>query len=107
MKVDLGIWETLTRVVIFLLLVALLFVVVVWYMPLINHNERLRKQILKLDAQIQQEEETSRSLKASYDAVHRDPKTIERLARERLGYAKAGEIIIHFEEPATNGPSQR
>jgi cell division protein FtsB len=107
MKVDLGIWEKLTRVVIFLLLVALLFVVVVWYMPLINHNERLRKQILKLDAQIQQEEETSRSLKASYDAVHRDPKTIERLARERLGYAKAGETIIRFEEPTTNGPSLR
>jgi cell division protein FtsB len=33
--------------------------------------------------------------------LRNDPKTIERLAREKLGYAKPDETIIRF-EPATN-----
>jgi cell division protein FtsB len=33
------------------------------------------------------------------DALKYDPKAVERLARERLGYAKPGETMIHFDEP--------
>jgi cell division protein FtsB len=103
MKVDLGIWGKLTRVVVFLLVIAGLIVVALWYTPLIQHNERLGRERLRLDAQIKQEEETAKRLRASLDAVQHDPKTVERLAREKLGYAKAGETVIRFEEPATNG----
>src|SRR4051812_8067839 len=102
MKVDLGIWGKLTRVVIFLLVLAGLIVVGLWYTPLIQHNERLGRERLRLDAQIKQEEDTAKRLRASLDAVQHDPKTVERLAREKLGYAKAGETVIRFEEPATN-----
>jgi cell division protein FtsB len=107
MKVDLGIWAKLTRVVIFLLLLAGFIVVALWYTPVINHNERLRKEKLRLDTQIQQEEENARRLRVSLDAVQHDPKTVERLAREKLGYAKAGETVIRFEEPVTNNAAQR
>ena len=102
MKVDLGIWSKLTGAVIFLLLLAGIGLVVVWYLPQIRQNEHMRAEILRLDAQIQQEEETARKLKASIDALHHDPKTVERLAREKLGYAKPGETVIRFEEPITN-----
>jgi len=107
MKVDLGIWDKLTRVVIFLLFVAGIFLVAIWYLPLIKTNERMRKEILRLDTLIQKEEEASKQLRTSIDALRRDPKAVERLARERLGYAKAGEIVIRFEEPRTNNPSRR
>jgi len=103
MKVDLGIWSKLTGAVIFLLLLAGVGLVVVWYLPQIRQNEHMRAEILRLDTQIQLEEETARKLKASIDALHHDPKTVERLAREKLGYAKPGETVIRFEEPATNG----
>ena len=39
MKVDLGIWDKLTRLVIFLLFVAGVLGVAVWYLPLIRQNE--------------------------------------------------------------------
>ena len=107
MKVDLGIWEKLTRLVIFLLFVAGLLVVAVWYLPLIKHNERMRKEILRLDTQIDKEAETGRKLKTSIDALRHDPKAVERLARERLGYAKAGETVIRFSEPASNAVMHR
>ena len=62
MKVVAGIWDGLTRVVIFLLFVAGILLVAVWYLPLIKQNERMRKEILRLDTLIQKEEETGRQL---------------------------------------------
>jgi len=107
MNVDLGIWGRLTRVVIFLLFVASLVGLAVWYLPLIKQNERMRKHILALDREIQKEDENGRQLKASIDALSHDPKAVERLARERLGYAKAGETVIRFDEAPTNNPPRR
>ena len=102
MKVDLGIWGKLTWAATILALLAGIVLVVGWYLPLINQNERMRHEVLNLSERIQQEEETSRKLKSSIDALQHDPKTIERLIRENLGYAKPGETIVRFEEPATN-----
>jgi cell division protein FtsB len=102
MNVDLGIWAKLTRVVIFLLFLAGILGVAVWYLPLIEHNQHSRKTILDLDKKIQVEEERKRQLKAAIDSLQRDPKAVERLARERLGYAKTGEMVIHFEASLTN-----
>ncbi len=106
MNVSLSIWDRLTRVVVFLLFVAGLFGVGVWYLPLIRQNERMRKEILRLDAQIQKEEDTGRQLRNSIDALRHDPKAVERLARERLGYGKPGETVIRFDPPVTNNPGR-
>ena len=102
MKVDLGIWDKLTRLVIFLLFVAGVLGLAVWYLPLIKQNERMRREILRLDAQIKKEKETAKQSQASIDALRYDPKALERLARERLGYAKPGETVIRFETRSTN-----
>jgi cell division protein FtsB len=104
MNVETTIWDKLARVVGFLLFLAGLLGVAVWYLPLIKQNERMRKEILRLDAQIQKEEDTKKQLKTASDALLRDPKAVERLAREKLGYAKTGETVIRFEAPVTNQP---
>ena len=83
--------------VVFLLFLAGLLIVAVWYLPLIRQNERMRQSILKLDTRIQKEEETAKSLRGAIDALKRDPKAIERLTRERLGLARPGEIVVRFE----------
>lgn len=100
--VDLGIWSKLTRVVIVLIGIAAVLAVIIWYLPLIQRNERMRKDILTKDGQIEKETETARQLKASMDALRTDPKAVERLAREKFGYAKPGEVVVRFEDPATN-----
>ncbi len=107
MKVPLGIWDALTRVVIFLLFVAGILLLAVWYLPLIKQNQRMRSEILRLDSRIQDEQETGRKLRTSVDALRHDPKAIERLARERLGYAKPGEIIVRFEPPPGTNTASR
>ena len=98
MHVDLSIWDKLSRVVVFLLFVAGLLGVALWYMPLIQKNERYRQRIMELDDKIAKNREISRQLRASIDALSHDPRAVERLARERLGYAKPGETIIRFIE---------
>ena len=99
MNVDLGILGKLTRLIIFLLLAAAAVGVAVWYLPLIQQNERMRKQKTRLEIQIKQEETNERQLKNTIEAIQKDPKTVERLAREKLGYAKPGETVIRFEPP--------
>ena len=104
MNVDLSIWDRLTRVAMFLLFVGFLLWVGIKYLPLIKQNERMRREILRLDTQIQKAEETGKQLKLSIEALHH-PKAVERLARERLGYARPGETVIRFDPPPTNSPA--
>jgi len=106
MSVHLSIWDKLTRVVLFLLLVAAVMGIFLWYRPVIQENERMRKELLDLDKKTDKEVETARKLDASFKALQ-DPKTVERLAREKLSYAKPGENVIHFDSPVTNNASAR
>ena len=104
MNVDLGIWSKLTKVVVALLVLALLLLIGMWHLPLIRQNERMRREIMRLDEQLQKEEARSKQLQAEIDALRNDPKTIERLTREKLGYARPGETVIRFETGVTNAP---
>ena len=97
MNVDLGIWGKLTKLVVFLLVLAGVMGVAVWYLPVIHQNQRMREETFRLDGLIQKEEETGRQLKAATDALMYDPKAVERLARESLGYARSTETVILFE----------
>ena len=101
MNVGLGIWNQLTKLVMMLLLIAGLLGVAGWYLPLIRQNERMRKEVQRLDTQMRRETESQRQLKAFVDALRNDPKAVERLAREQLGYAKPGETVVRFEPEET------
>jgi cell division protein FtsB len=101
-NVDLGIWQKLSRLMAALIFVAAALAVVVWYVPLFQQNERIRKEIQSLQGQIRREEQASRRLETSIRALRDDPKTVERMAREKLGYAKTGETVIYFEQRVTN-----
>ena len=107
MNVNLGIWPKLTKVVIFLLFLAGALGVCVWYLPTIRQNEQMRKEILRLDRDLKRAADEAHSLDSSLRALLNDPKSVERLARESLGYAKPGETVIHFEEPAPRSARSR
>ncbi|HTY88999.1 MAG TPA: septum formation initiator family protein [Candidatus Acidoferrum sp.] len=104
MNVDLGIWSKLTKAVVGLLVLALLLLLGMWHLPLIRQNERLRREILRLDGQLQQEEARSKKYQADIEALRNDPQTVERLIREQLGYARTNETVVRFEPAATNRP---
>jgi len=100
-NVNLGIWSKLTRIVVGLVVVAVVLLIGMCYLPVIQENARMQAQILKLQARIQAEEQKSRELQSQIDALRNDPKTVERLTREKLGFARPDETVIRFES-ATN-----
>ena len=106
MSVDLGIWSKLTHIAVGLVVLAILLLIFMCYKPLIEENERMRREILKLDAEIQTQEKISADLANQINVLRNDPKTVERLTREKLGYAKPDETVIRFETPVTNAPAR-
>ena len=106
MNVDLGIWSKLTKVVVGLVVLAVLLLIGMCYLPLIQENTRMRAQIFKLDQQLKTEQEKSEQLQSQIGALRNDPKTVERLAREKLGYAKPDETVVRFETPVTNATAR-
>ena len=100
-----SLWDQLTRVVILLLLMAALLAAVVWTLPLMRQNEQMRKEVFRLDGKIQEETDQQKRTRSSLEA-QRDPRTVERLAREKLGYAKPGETGVRFYQTSTNAESR-
>jgi cell division protein FtsB len=98
-NVDLGLWSKLAKIVVGLVVIAILLLIGMCYLPLIHQNERMRAENLRLDTELQKEMEKSKQLQVEIDALLHDPKTVERLTREKLGYAKPDETVIRFENP--------
>jgi cell division protein FtsB len=100
-----SIWDKLFRLVLALLVIASLMGIFLWYRPVIEQNQDLRRKKLDLEGKIDIENETAKKLDAQLRALQ-SPTTIERLARERLSYAKPGENVIHFDPPPGTGQTQ-
>jgi cell division protein FtsB len=103
-KVNFGIWSWLTQAVVALVALAVVLLIGMTYVPLIQQNEQMRRRIDTLNVELDKQRQIAKQLQGEFDALHSDPKTVERLAREKLGYAKTEETVIHFEPTATNGP---
>ena len=101
-SVDLGIWRNLTKLVVGLVVLAIVLLIIMYYRPVIAENEQMRREILKLEEQIKVQEKISEDYSNQIMILSNDPKTVERLAREKLGYARPDETVIHFESPTTN-----
>ena len=93
-----SIWDKLFRLVLALLVIASLMGIFLWYQPVIQENQRLRRDELDLEKKIDKETDMAKKMDADLRALQ-NPTTIERLARERLSYAKPGENVIHFDPP--------
>ena len=104
MTPEAGIWNKLTRVVIFLICVAGLIALGRWYLPLIQQNERMRKEIHRLEAELETEKDTARKLEQEIDLLTKDRAALAREIRVRLGYGQEGETIFRFEGGETNLP---
>lgn len=107
MEPNVGIWDRLTKAVLFLLLVALVILLMQLYVPLFKQNQRYRERNLELEADILKEEMLAASMEKEIRDLQTDPEAITRRSREQLGYGKQGEAIFRFETPKTNRPAGR
>ena len=106
-SVNNGIWDKLTKLVIILIIIAFALLVVIRLLPGTRQKQRMLRDIQSNEVQSNKEEETRKALAASINALRDDPKTVERLARDKFGYAKPGETVVRFEDLATNSVAPR
>lgn len=108
MNVNLGIWDKLTKLTLFLLLLATAsWAFYKYYLPLIQQNQRYRKEIITLDAAHAGQEKLRGQLKGAIDSLQNDPRAVERLAREKLSLAKTNEMVVRFEPVADRSAPRR
>lgn len=66
------------------------------FMPLIHRQRELRAREAELRLDIHKSTEELRMLKLNQERLKEDPQFIEKIAREKLGYAKPGETVFRF-----------
>jgi cell division protein FtsB len=96
-RIDMGIWMKLTKLVMLLVVLASSMAVFQWYKPVIKKNEGMQKRIIQLKKQLTEEQNFADQMNAAIGAIGTNNTTLERMAREKLGYASPGEKVIRFE----------
>ncbi len=103
---------------IFSLLLALVVILagIVASLPLFREKAVQRRQILVMQKELREEQARTRDLNDKINSVKTDPRTVERLAREKFGLARTGETIFKFrgdlpqvqpQGPARSAPAPR
>ncbi len=69
--------------------------------PLIREKAARKRVQLELLQALHQEENLSRELAEAIASVKNDRSTVERLAREKFGLARAGEVVFKFRSDMT------
>lgn len=95
---DLGPIARLNRLLPWLIGLAVLGLVLARYLPQIHKNEDMRRQLQQKIAEVQKLEAEVSRLRMENNALARDPRTIERTAREQLSLARPDERVVTFQD---------
>ena len=95
------VWKFTQRICLILSVLFLIGIVFRLFMPLVERQRELRGRANELREDIQKSAEELRMLRLKQERLREDPRFIEKIAREKLGYARPGETVFRFvdEEP--------
>ena len=102
-------WVMIYRIGWIMLAVLVVIAVIAIFEPRFKQYHELRRKEAALQGEIHIEEENIKYWKDQQQRLKSDPRFVEKLAREELGYAKPGETVFRFtddEAPASNRPSR-
>ncbi len=100
-----GFWQRYRRTLL-VLAVVFLFVHDIFGTHGFLAMRRTQKEIDRLRGDLAKLNEDNRQLVDQVKALRSDPKLIEKIARDELGLARRGEIIIKVPAPAKNDPAR-
>lgn len=95
-------WLTLYRIATVVFIVVVLVAIISAFLPKIRQNQERQRKIAELEEENRRKEESVNGLRKQQEQFATDPKYVEKLAREELGKAKAGETIYRFGARKTN-----
>ena len=91
-----NVWKFTQRICLIAIVALVVGIVLRLFLPLLDRQEALRAQEETLRQDIQREAEQLRLLRLKQEKLQEDPRFIEKIAREDLGYAKPGETVFRF-----------
>ena len=90
-------WKVIFRLGLFLLLALLVWAgYAALFRPLLARRADLRAREIALDAEVRSLQSRLHALQNDQLRLESDPRFIEQIAREELGYAKPGETVFRF-----------
>lgn len=89
-------WKFTQRICLIASVLLLVLIVLRLFLPKIEEQKRLSAALEAGEQDFQREAEKLRMLKLNQEKLQEDPRFIEKIAREDLGYAKPGETIFRF-----------
>lgn len=92
------IWQVVHRITIVLVVVLIGAMLAVRFVPKFQERQKLQATKIERQEENRRKAELYKSLQAKRERLQHDPRFVERIAREELGYAKPGEVIFRFEE---------
>ncbi len=87
-------WTDYLFTVLFVIILSGTFFILI---PLHTEYHRARQEKRELRQELLQQELRAHQLRQELRALRNDPATVERIAREKLGWSREGETIYHFE----------
>ena len=91
-----NVWKFTQRLSLLAIVALTVGIVLRLFLPLLERQKELRAKEAALGEDIQTEAEQLRMLKLKQEKLQEDPRFIEKIAREDLGYAKPGETVFRF-----------
>ena len=97
-----NVWLTIYRVAMIVFVAMVIVAVVSLFLPKIRQNQERQRKLTVLEEENRDKEDMIKQLQSQQDQFLSDSRYVERVAREELGKAKAGETIFRFTERKTN-----
>ncbi|MBV9462973.1 MAG: septum formation initiator family protein [Verrucomicrobiae bacterium] len=97
LHVDYGWSSILIKISYALFFIAALVGLAYYYIPLIKKTQAFERELSVKQLALQQEEEKNAKLKKEIELLKKDPDYVEKIVRDKLGYARDGETIYRFQ----------
>jgi len=92
-----NIWATLVHVTQGLTLVALLSILMLFFLPVIQKTHRLQEEKALLAREISARQDEQQQLLIETELMKNNPAYVEHIARDKLNMGKPGETILRFD----------
>ena len=93
-----NIWATLVQLTQGLTVVALLSILMLFFLPVIQKTQHLQEEKARLQREIAVEQDRQQQLQLETEHMKSDPAYVEHIARDKLSMGKPGETVFHFDK---------
>ncbi|MDD5677619.1 MAG: septum formation initiator family protein [Kiritimatiellae bacterium] len=97
-----NVWLTIYRSATLVFVAMVIVAIGSLFLPKIRQNQERQRKLVVLEEENRAKEDLIKQLQSQQDQFLSDSRYVERVAREELGKAKAGETIFRFTERKTN-----